>query len=306
MLPAEALTAFMARSEIMLSDNKEEYMSDEEFRLLRGLVLNEFGILIKGDKRLTFHTKVSQRLAILGLTTYAEYYNYILDDYSKEELFILASRITNNETYFFRERRQLDAFANILRDIRKRKILENRRDLKILSLACSSGEETYSLNIIVRESGHFGWNWDIRLVGIDIDKVALETAERACYSLNSFRGIEAGPQFRDKYFTLRSLETGKRYCLKTPYRAGIEFRHGNLLQAETYEDLRDSEVIFCRNMLIYMSDEAIGQTVRNFYDVLSDNGYLFIGTSESLIQKTDLFVPQYVDGAIVYRKNVKN
>ena len=98
----------------MIIQDKKDVMSEEEFTLLRDLIHNEFGIWLKGDKRLTLHTKVSHRLSILGLATYRQYYEYLLSDVSKGELYTLASHITNNETYFFREKGQLDMFSELL------------------------------------------------------------------------------------------------------------------------------------------------------------------------------------------------
>jgi chemotaxis protein methyltransferase CheR len=84
----------------------------------------------------------------------------------------------------------------------------------------------------------------------------------------------------------------------------VEFRHANILDRQTFEGFDSVDVIFCRNVLIYMSDDAIEKIVKNFHECISDRGYLFIGSSESLIQKTNLFLPEHINGVIVYRKNV--
>ena len=104
----------------------------------------------------------------------------------------------------------------------------------------------------------------------------------------------------DKYF---DVEKG-RYVLRRSLTKNVEFKLGNILDRNTFEGIGPIDVIFCRNVLIYMSDEAIIKLAGNFYDCLSDTGYLFVGSSESLIQKTNLFVPEYKNGIIVYRKNV--
>ena len=275
-------------------------MTEEEYSLLKELVGREFGIQLKGDKRLTLHTKVSHRLSILGFATYREYYEFIVSDPTREELFIFASHITNNETYFFREKPQLDLFSGLLHEIKIANQKQNRNTLRVLSLASSSGEEAYSLNIIIQESGLFVWDWDIRTTGIDIDRNAIKKAREACYTKNSFRALN-GSGYVDKYFSV----DGDRYTLRRSLTANVEFRHGNLLESGSYEGLSQVDTIFCRNVLIYMSDEAIEKIVQNFYHCLSDTGYLFIGSSESLIQKTNLFFPEYKDGVIVYRKNIK-
>jgi len=280
---------------------KRELMSEEEFDLLRELIHGEFGIFMRGDKRLTLHTKVSHRLGILGIAAYRDYYDYIMADGTGEELVNLAAHITNNETYFFREKAQLEAFAELLRDLKAERQKRGENLLRVLSLASSSGEEAYSLNIIIRESGFFMWDWDIRIIGMDICGTAVQKAVSATYTRNSFRSVNGNNGLIEKYFSRR----GDQYILRRSLTTNVEFRHGNIMKPSSYEDLRETDAIFCRNALIYMSDEAIGRLARNFYDALSDRGYLFIGSSESLIQKTNLFVPEYVNGIIVYRKNLR-
>ena len=147
----------------MIVLDKKEIMSEEEFGLLRDLIQKEFGILLKGDKRLTLHTKVSHRLNILGLTSYRQYYDYLVSDVSKAELYTFVSHITNNETYFFREKIQLDAFSELLHEIKREKQEKKDNRLRIVSLASSSGEEAYSLNILLQESGLFVWDWDTKI-----------------------------------------------------------------------------------------------------------------------------------------------
>jgi len=284
----------------MIIQEKKDVMSEEEFTLLRDLIHNEFGIWFKGDKRLTLHTKVSHRLSILGLSSYRQYYDYLHSDVSKKELYVLASHITNNETYFFREKGQLDMFSALLPDIKRRKQEKNENKLTIVSLASSSGEEAYTLNILVHESGLFVWDWDVKIIGIDVNRNAIQKAKDACYSNNSFRSMNGNAVYVDKYF---AVDEG-RFVLRPSLTKNVEFRLGNILDRSTFDGIGPIDVIFCRNVLIYMSDGAITKLAGNFHEALSDYGYLFIGSSESLIQKTNLFLPEYKDGTIVYKKNL--
>jgi chemotaxis protein methyltransferase CheR len=281
--------------------NDKNIMTDEEFNLLRDLINREFGIILKGDKRLTLHTKISHRLPILGLKSYKEYYDFIIENPTKEELFNLASHITNNETYFFREKTQLDVFFEILKDVKKERLKKNQNTLRILSLACSSGEEMYSLNIILQDSGLFLWDWDVKIIGIDIDKTALKKARSALYTKNSFRQ-NGNMESIERYFTIDN----EKFALKPLYRKNTEFIHGNILDSNSFIDITDVDIIFCRNTLIYMDDIAIRRIANNLYNCLSDSGYLFIGSAESLIQKTNLFFPEYNNGIIVYRKKIQD
>jgi chemotaxis protein methyltransferase CheR len=274
-------------------------MTAEEYALFRDLVYREFGIVLKGDKRMTLHTKLAHRLSILGLATYRDYYHLIISDASRDELHTFIAHITNNETYFLRESSQLNSFAKLLTDLKKQKQKQNRHAVKILSAGCSSGEEVYTLNLFLMESGLFAWGWDVRLIGMDVSRTAIEKARNAVYSKNSFRMMNGNDDFITRYFD----EKDQRFALKKPYQGNVEFIQGNVLLPDALAGIDDIDVIFCRNILIYMDDTSIARVVANFYDHLADEGYLFIGLSESLLNKTDLFVPEYRDGVIVYRKN---
>lgn len=281
--------------------NKRYLMSDDEYRRICELVCANFGIIIKGDKRLTVHTKLSHRLELLGLKTYDEYINYVQEDESGIELINLVSHVTNNETYFFREKPQLDLFAEVLKDVKRERQKADRKDVNILSVGCSSGEETYSLNIITIESGLFIWDWAVNITGMDINTIYLDKARQAIYHKNSFRSLNGNSNLLNKYFYIEN----NRYILKRAFARNVRFVHGNAMNRGDFESFKNIDIIVCRNILIYMDDPAFDMIISNFYNSLSDNGYLFVGLSESLIQRTDLFVPEYRSGVIVYRKNVK-
>jgi chemotaxis protein methyltransferase CheR len=275
-------------------------MSEEEFRLFRELIDREFGITIKDDRRLTLQAKLSHRLKILGILSYRDYYNFLNTDPSAEnELLALAGHITNNETYFFREKVQIDAFSELLKDIKREKQKKKEHTLQILSVACSSGEEPYSLSITLHEGGLFLWGWDVKITGVDIDKHAIERARNAIYTDHSFRAVNGSFDFIKKYFVIE----GHKYRLKKTIAESVEFRQGNITKPQSFTGLHHQDVIFCRNVLIYMNDEAIEMVARNLYNCLSDSGYLFIGSTESLMQRTNLFTPVHKYSAIIYRKN---
>jgi chemotaxis protein methyltransferase CheR len=155
---------------------------------------------------------------------------------------------------------------------------------------------------MLMESGLFAWGWEVNVMGMDVSRSALKKARNAVYTKNSFRVPDGTDEFSQKYFDRRN----DLYTLKPPYRSGVEFRHGNILDPAAWEGIEDVDVIFCRNVLIYMSDNAIGRIAENFFHHLSDEGYLFVGSSESLLNKTDLFVPECREGLIIYRKNLKS
>lgn len=276
-------------------------MTEDEYSLFRGLIEKEVGIVMKGDKRLTLHTKLAHRLSILDIRSYKDYYDLIISEPSKEELYSFIAHITNNETYFQREIGRISLVAGLLSDIKRHRQKKDQKRVTFLSAGCSTGEEAYTLKIMLMESGLFAWGWEVKVIGIDVSKSALKKARNAAYTKNSFRILDGTDEFSKKYFDRKN----DLYTLKPPYRSDVEFRHGNILDPASWEGVRDIDVIFCRNVLIYMSDDAIGRIAENFYHHLSDEGYLFIGSSESLLNKTDLFVPECREGLIIYRKNLQ-
>ncbi len=277
------------------------FMTHAEFDRIKGLVSSEFGIRIKGDKRLTIHAKLSHRLGILGIRSYGDYFDYMASDPLKEELLHFMSHITNNETYFMREATQLRFFQQeALPEIKRLRQAKGENRVNIFSAGCSSGEELYTLNILIMESGLFAWGWDVTLTGLDVSRAALKKAERAVYTRNSFRGLNGDSGgFIKKHFDSES----DGYSLKRPYRGNVRLRQGNVLESSSLDGIRDLDAIFCRNILIYMTDDAIRRITENFHRSLSGGGYLFLGASESLLGKTDLFVPECRDRVIFYRKS---
>lgn len=287
---------------LSMREQKTLSMTEDEYALFRDLIEKEVGIVMKGDKRLTLHTKLSHRLSILDVRSYKEYYDLIISEPSKEEFYSLMAHITNNETYFQREMGRISLVAGLLGDIKRHRQKKKQKSVTFLSAGCSTGEEAYTLKIMLMESGLFAWGWEVNVIGMDVSRSALKKARNAVYTRNSFRVLDGTDEFSQKYFDQRD----DLYTLKTPYRSQVEFKHGNILDPASWEGIQDIDVIFCRNVLIYMSDDAIGRITENFHRHLADEGYLFVGSSESLLNKTDLFVPECREGLIVYKKNLKS
>jgi chemotaxis protein methyltransferase CheR len=150
--------------------------------------------------------------------------------------------------------------------------------------------------MILFDSGQFVWGWDVHVTGLDVDEAALEKARRGLYHQNSLRAVT--PPLLERHFT--RVEAGVR--AKDSVRRHVEFRAGNLLEAESYAGLPPLDAIFCRNVLIYFSDGAIQRAVTLFHERLAPGGYLFLGHAESLARVTSTFSPIRFQGAIVYQK----
>jgi chemotaxis protein methyltransferase CheR len=278
--------------------DREIDLSEEEFRLLRDFLHETFGLYFDDNARSLLRARLLGRLSSLDLSSFEDYYHYLrFGPQRSRELESMVSHLTNNETYFFREATQLRVFSdNVLRTLRERKTATGERRLRILSAGCSTGEEALSLAMLLLDSGHFFWNWDLQVVGIDIDNVALEKARRGLYFRNSFRSVEAA--LIERHF----LPEGAGHRAKDNVRRLVTLRQGNLLDRASYEGLAPADVVFCRNVLIYFSDDSIRRAVEIFFECLAPGGYLFLGHAESLSRITDIFTPIRFQGALIYQK----
>jgi len=279
------------------SDHNVE-LSEEEFRLLRDFIHEQFGLFFDDSQRGSLRSRLAGRLASLGLASFEDYYHYLrFGPQRAEERDRMATHLTNNETYFYREMPQLQVFADaVLKGLKERKTTRDDRRLHVLSAGSSSGEEAYTLAMIIYDSGLFFWNWDVQVTGMDVDSVALEKARRGVYHPNSFRSIR--PLIVEKHFVKEP--GGAR--VKDAVRKTVRFRQGNIVEPSSYEGLAPLDVVFCRNVLIYFSDTMILRVVKLFHEALAPGGYLFLGHAESLSRITDLFTPIRFQGAMVYQK----
>jgi chemotaxis protein methyltransferase CheR len=273
-------------------------LSEEEFRLLRDFIHEQFGLYFDGAHKASLRSRLAARLTLLGLSSFEDYYRYLRFAPEREqERQRMVAHLTNNETYFFREQPQLQVFATtVLRELKERKSRAGEKSLDILSAGCSTGEEALTLAMIVYESAQFFWSWEVRVQGMDVDESALEKARRGLYHQNSLRGV--GRDKLDRHFVTEG--TGVR--VRDLVRRLVTFRAGNILEAASYQELPPQDVIFCRNVLIYFSDASARKVVQHFHRLLRPGGYLFLGHAESLSRITDAFTPVRFQGAMLYQK----
>jgi len=272
-------------------------MKPEEFRLIREFIAEKFGLMIDESKEGYLTREIGHRLTKLRLTTFSDYYTFIKyapNNITECRNFI--SLITNNETIFFREEPQLRVYADkALPTLKNRKIAAHTKKIRIVSAGCSSGEEVYTLAMLLVESGHFIWNWDVQIIGIDLDSKALEKAERGIYSGRAFQATPG--YFLDRYFR----KCGEGFAVRDILRKITTFTQGNLLDLEKSLPENSIDIIFCRNVLIYFNDDTIKRVVESFAKILTKSGLLFLGHSESLARITDHYVPLRYPGTIIYK-----
>lgn len=285
----------------MMGSSAKPAMTSEEFRLLKDYVASKFGLKLESGRREALSLKLLPHLRQLRLSTFSEYYAYLkFGPQAAEELNTFISLLTNNETYFFREESQLNAFSqSILPALKEKKLRDGDKTLRILSAGCSTGEEVYTLAMLVLESGCFAWSWDVRITGIDVDYKAIAQAKKGIYAGRAFQSTPA--RYLKRYFN----ECSEGYQVNEAVRSITRFMVGNLLDVDLLPE-GGLDIIFCRNVLIYFGDETIKSIVENLAHSLRDEGLLFLGHSESLSRITTCYLPLRLPEAIIYQLKGKN
>lgn len=279
---------------------KEEIIPLEEdvFRLLRDLIRDYCGIYFDDDMRYLLEKRLSRRAKHHHFNKFRDYFRYLLYDKNRdEELISIVDILTVNETYFFREQNQLKTFSEeILPELRQTN--KDKRKLRIWSAGCSTGEEPYSIAMLILEMGLF-YDWNIEITGSDINPRVLQVARSGLYGNNSFRTTNR--YFLKKYFReedslCRITDTVKRL---------VNFNHLNLLDPFKVKLVGLMDAIFCRNVLIYFDHPSRRKVIEMFYDRLSEGGYLLLGHAESLINISTAFTLRHFKYDMVYQKPLR-
>lgn len=282
---------------MFLPSDHDVDLSEEEFRLLRDFIHERFGLYFDDNQRASLRGRLVGRLSSLDLWSFEDYYRYLrFGPQREEELARMVSHLTNNESYFYRELTQLQAFVeHVLPSVKERKIATASRAIRVLSAGCSTGEEVHTLAMLLHDSGQFFFGWDVSVYGMDIDDNALQKAREGVYRHNSFRATP--PELVDRHF----VKDGGTAKVKANIRRLISLSRGNLMAPESYAHFPPLDVIVCRNVLIYFSDIAMLKVLDIFNKALVPGGYLLLGHAESLARLTDLFTPIRFQGAVIYQ-----
>lgn len=282
----------------MLGADQGIALPDEEFRLLRDLVYTYSGLYFDENAKYLLEKRLARRLETHQLKTYREYYQFLKFNRKREqELEEIMDLLTTNETYFFREEYQLNAFSNeIVPELCKRKLAAGQpRRLRIWSAGCSTGEEPYTIAMLLLEQRCLQ-GWQLEIIGTDISQRVLQQARRGVYGRSAFR-------MTDDYYLLKYFEPqdgGFRIVDKV--RQLVSISHLNLLDRTRMAMLGQFDLVFCRNVIIYFDIAAKKQVVESFHRVLQDGGFLLLGHSESLMNITTLFTLRHFKNDMVYQK----
>ena len=274
-------------------------ISEEEVAELQAIVEGCCGVFHGVDSSYKLERRLGPRLHSLGLRSFAEYSKYLREAADgPHELAEVIEELTTHETYFFREQFQLDAFSqDVLPAIAERR--RAAQHLTIWSAGCSTGEEAYTIAMILLESGLFS-GWSIEVIGFDISRKVLSAARYGVYGASSFRSPNL--ELPGPYFT--ECEVDGRVChrVSDEIRAICSFRQVNLIDKPAIQRLGSADLIFCRNVLIYMGAEARRRIVAAFFDALVPGGYLLLGHSENLLNLETRYENVHLERDLVYRR----
>lgn len=267
-------------------------ITDKEFHQLAAFIKENYGINLKEEKKALVTGRLQNVLAIKGFHDFSEYYDYIVSDKTGEAISTLINKISTNHTFFMREADHFNYFKDYVLPYLVNTVKD--RDLRIWSAGCSSGEEPYTLAMIMNEFfGSSKSNWDSKVLATDISSKVLEEASKGVYHNEEISTLPAN--MRLSYFKPHDHENS---VIIDRIRNEVLFRRFNLMEP-TFPFKRKFHVIFCRNVMIYFDNRTKKELVGKFYDQLEFGGYLFIGHSES-INREDTKL-KYVLPAI-YRK----
>ena len=273
-------------------------ISDRDFEQLRDFIYNICGMYFHATKKYFLESRLARRMEATGTRTHNDYYLLLRSPRGTEELKYLMDEITTNETYFFRNVPQLNALeTKLLPEIVATKSKIGFRKLRIWSAASSSGEEAYTLAMILLEKrSTLLKDWIIEIIGTDINETVVAQAKEGVYSAYSVRNIPE--MYKRKYIR----EDNGKFILAPEVKKFVSFNKLNLYDDSKMIFMKSFDIIFCANVLIYFDTASKSKVVQHFYNNLQPYGYFFVGQSESLHGVNDKFKTVHFPGGFAYKK----
>ncbi len=253
-------------------------ITDTEFNILAEIIHNESGMSHDLKKKYFIENRLGRRLKALKLDSFRRYIEHLgKRSAGRTEMERLINQVTTNETSFFRDQSQLESFVKVvIPEIVKLNRKMGRKRIRIWSAASSTGEEIYTMAIMLREAAIIPSDWSVELYASDINEEVLQKAREAVYSKYSLRNTPE--PVINRYFK----KEPKGFRLKTNLLYPVNFQKANLLKLNGHALLTGFDVVFCRNVLFYFSMEAKKKALEGIYRSLANPGYLYIGQSECL------------------------
>ncbi|MGE4291317.1 MAG: protein-glutamate O-methyltransferase CheR [Desulfovibrio sp.] len=282
-----------------ISGDKDLKITTHEFQQLRDFIYSQCGIYVPDNRQYLMENRLSNRVKSLNLKSFGEYFYYLQYDAGRrQEIGKLFEVITTNETSFFRNPPQVQVFQEtILPGVLAEQRKKGQRRLRIWSAGCSTGEEPYTLAICVRRAlGSELPLWDVKITGNDLSARVVDVARNGAYSSYALRTTPK--DVIDECFT----QEDRLFRIRPEIQKLVSFGQINLNDRAQLKLVERSEIVFCRNVIIYFDEDMKRRVINAFYDNLVSDGYLFIGHSESLHNISRAFKPEHHPGAIIYRK----
>lgn len=265
-------------------------MTEAEFSKFSTFIFAQTGIHLKPEKKELLNARLGKRLRIHKFSSFSDYFDYVMSDTSGNELVHLINSVSTNFTSFFREQAHFDFLASTVLPG-----YTQSHSLKVWSAACSSGEEPYTLGMVIADYLKQHRGVQLSIMATDISTKVLSIAQKGIYSTDKVAKVPS--DLLRRYFQKGVGKCTGYVKAKDELRRLVTFNRINLMEPFPWKEKMD--IIFCRNVMIYFTRETQQELAEKFYDCLAPGGYLFIGHSESLTSVTHRFQQA---ATTVYRK----
>lgn len=266
-------------------------LSEADFQRLVHFIQKNYGINLSKKKQL-ITSRLSNTLASQGYKDFTAYVDHIIQNKNQNDIELMLNKLTTNYTYFMREATHFDFFTNTI--LPQLIAAKKNKVLSIWSAGCSSGEEPYTISMLLKDYlGAQAASWDTRVLATDISQKALATAQAAIYESQALENVSE--KWRREYFV--KGPGPDQYTIAPKIKSNVIFRTFNLMDPIRFKIKFD--VIFCRNVMIYFDQPTKDALVRRYYDATNPGGYLLIGHSETLNKESTAY--SYIMPA-TYRK----
>ena len=274
-----------------------EKLSRQDFKDLRDYIYDQSGLHFSDAKLYFLENRISRRLKEFSMKTYQEYLAYIKRPINRGEQFKLYDAITTNETSFYRNPPQIDAFArDILPKVVKSIREKGQTRLRIWSAACSTGEEPYTLAMILHDKKELLRGLDVTVFATDISNEVLDLAKEGLYLPYTMRNLSQ--KFQQRYFKKEE----KSFRITDEIKSMVKISYLNLVDYNGFRRFRNMDIILCRNVLIYFDLPVKREIIKGFWECLNKDSYMLIGHSESLHNINRDFKMKHYARALAYLK----
>lgn len=260
-------------------------LNELEFERFRTLIYQLAGIRVAPTKQILISNRLRKRLKETGITTFENYYRHLTSPAGKAEVALFLDAITTNETYFFRDISQFEWLGGPFLDEIAQAVSKgtHTRRVRVWSAASSSGEELYTISMVLREHADQLAGWRLELLGTDLSQQVLDAARNGIYDERAIRLVTAAR--RSAYFQQDTATPGK-WQVKADIRAMTRWKRHNLMNPLVGEEPFD--VVFLKNVLIYFDNDSKEKVLRNVVSSIRPGGFLVVGPTDSVSKHLSL------------------